>query len=282
MSTLKLTNSLQRGLAILEAFTAVQPRLRLQEIVAKTSLPKGTAFRFLKTLISLRYVSYDPESRFYSLTPRVMSLGYTSLATMDVREVALPFLQDLSERTGQNVNLGILDGVDVVYIERIKRQRILTIDLHVGSRLNACRTSIGQAILAYLNEGELRKIIDQAITDPEIARSIGPRGRRLSATLEDVRQRGYAIQDEQFVQGLRAIAAPVFDHENRVEAAINMPVFSQLVLREELTERYAPLLLDAAGKISAARGSTVSGLSIGRLPLISDGPKATTHRRGKT
>jgi IclR family pca regulon transcriptional regulator len=247
-------NSLQRGMQILEAFTAAEPRLRLQQLTFKTELPKTTVFRFLRTLTSLNYLHFDLKTKTYSLGPRVMSLGFTVLSTLDLRDAALPHLEELSRISDQNVNLGILDKTEVVYVERIKRRRILNIDLHVGSRLDLYQSSIGRAILAFLAEDEFRRIFGEIMKDREARRRVGPGGKQLLKKLEEARRKGYALNDEEMIPGLRAIGAPVFNYKGIVEGAINMPVFSAEVSLRELTERYLPLLLDTAKKISATRG----------------------------
>jgi IclR family pca regulon transcriptional regulator len=254
LPSVSLTNSLQRGLQVLEAFTPSSPRMRLQEVVNKTGLPKVTVLRFLRTLTALKYLSYNSESKLYSLSARVMSLGYTALSGMDVREAALPFLEELSETTGQNVNLGILDGVEVVYVERIKKKQILNIDLHVGSRLNAYNSSIGQVILAYMNRKELDPIVEELLRDGELAALAGPAGESFYKNLQVVRTKGYALNDESYVGGVRAIGAPVFDHRGVVDAGINIPVFAHMVSRDDLLERHLPPLLETAKRVSAARG----------------------------
>jgi IclR family pca regulon transcriptional regulator len=247
-------SSIQRGLRVLEAFTPASPRMRFQEVVKKTGLPKVTVHRFMRTLNALQYLTYDPESKQYFLSPRVMSLGYTALSAMDVRKVAHPFLEQLSEVTGQNVNLGILDGIEIVYVDRIKKRQILNIDLQVGSRLAAYKTSIGQAILAFLDRGDCDRVIGLLLQDPESAPLLGPEGKRAYLNFESIRKKGYALNDELFTAGLRAIGAPLFNHQGRVDAGINIPVFSQQVSRDELIERYSPPLLKTAEQISAARG----------------------------
>jgi IclR family pca regulon transcriptional regulator len=254
MPSVSLINSLERGLQVLEAFTPSSSRMRLQEVVNRVGLPKVTVLRFLRTLTSLKYISYDKDSKLYSLTPRVMSLGYTVLSAMDVREAASPLLQALSDATGQNVNLGILDGGEVVYVERIKKRQILNIDLHVGSRLKPYNSSIGQVILAFMDRARCKRIVDEMLRDREAARVAGPRGVLLYKQLEEVRTKGYALNDGTYLPGLRAIGAPVFDHQGVVDAGINIPVFSNMVSREELLQKYLPLLLDTADRISAALG----------------------------
>jgi len=250
----KFVTSLQRGLEILEAFTPAEAKLKLRELTLKTGLPKTTVFRLLKTLISLDYVHFNSEAKQYSLGPRVMSLGFTVLSSLDLRDAALPHIEDLSRIADQNVNLGILDRTEVVYIERIKKRRILNIDHHVGSRLNIYQSSIGRAILAFLRKDKFREVLREILKDREAVKHIGPNGEQLLEKLQETHLKGYALNDEEMTPGLRAIGAPVFNAQGEVEAAINIPVFSQMVSREELIQRYAPLLLDTAKKVSAARG----------------------------
>jgi len=257
MPSVTLTNSLQRGFRVLEAFTPASPNLRLQGVVEKTELPKATVLRFLRTLLSLGYISYDKTSRLYQLSARAMSLGFTALSGMDIKRVALPHLQELSDKTNQNVNLGVIDGTEVVYIERIKKARILNIDLYVGSRLDIYNTSIGHAILAYMDKPECQRIVDLLRKDSKIATFIGSGGKHLYKRLEEVRQKKYAFNNEEYIAGLRAIAAPVFNHEGAVDAGINIPVFVHQVSRQQLLRHYVPLLLETAKRVSAARGFSV-------------------------
>jgi IclR family pca regulon transcriptional regulator len=186
--------------------------------------------------------------------PKVMSLGFTVLSSLDLRDVASPYLEKLAKESNQNVNLGILDGVDVVYIDRIKKWQILDTNVHVGSRLNSYQTAIGRAILAFLNEEEFKSVLSRLLKDATIKGHIGEKGKNLTKILERVRQKGYAVNDEELIKGLRSIAAPIFNAQSEVEGAINIPVFTQMVNRSDLIERFVPLLLDTAEKISCARG----------------------------
>jgi IclR family pca regulon transcriptional regulator len=247
-------NSLDRGLKILRAFTPAKPELRLLDITNLTSLPKTTVIRLLKTLTSLNYIRFDSNNRKYYLGPEVMSLGFTVLSSMDIREIALPYIAELSRISDQSVNLGILDRSEVVYIERIKKRTILNIDQHVGSRLSSYRSSIGRAILAYLEKKDFEIVLREILKEKNSVDFIGPKGKSLLKILEKVRQKGFALNNEELIPGLRAIGAPIFNSEGNVEAAINMPVFSQMVSLTELTEKYAPMLIETAQMISEARG----------------------------
>lgn len=250
----KTVESMRKGLEILEAFSSHGSILRLQEITKITGLPKATAYRFLQTLISLNYIHYFPNSRTYRLGPKVMSLGLSVLLGMDIGDVTQPYLEELSQKIDQNVNLGILDGTEVVYIIRIKRQRILGIDLSVGSRLSAYNTSIGQAILAFSNSTLVEGMVKELSQNPEISKQIGPDGELLKKKLDIVRKNGFALNNEKYVTGLKSIGVPIFKGQDEVEAAINVPVFSQFCSKEKLINDYLPLAQDVADTISQLRG----------------------------
>jgi IclR family pca regulon transcriptional regulator len=223
-------------------------------VVQKTNMPKATVFRLLHALNSLDYLSFDTESKYYFLSPRVMSLGFTALSSMDLREIALPYLEELSRVADQNVNLGILNGAELIYIECIKKHKILNIDFHAGSRLIAYKTSAGRAILAFMNQEQLKVVLNEILKDREAKKHIGSKGEKLLKLIDEVRQNGYSINDEEYVKGVRAIGAPIFNSKGNVEAAINIPVFAHDVSKAELIKRYVPLLLNATEKISVACG----------------------------
>ena len=200
MADIKFVTALKRGLDVLESFTMAEPRLTLRQITKKTGLPKATVYRLLQTLISLNYVVFDSDAKVYFPAPRVLSLGYVVISGMGFREAANPYLKELARLTDQNVNLGILDGTDVVYIDRIRKRVILHFDLHIGSRLSAWRSSIGRAILAYLGEEEFENVMKKLLKDVDTSKSLGSDGAYLVEKLERVRQIGYAVNDEELVK----------------------------------------------------------------------------------
>ncbi|PKN67922.1 MAG: hypothetical protein CVU57_01525 [Deltaproteobacteria bacterium HGW-Deltaproteobacteria-15] len=254
MSDRNFVNSLQRGLTILETFTRERPKHNLQQLTQATNLPKTTVLRLLRTLVSLGYVRYEAASREYSLGPKVMSLGYATLAGMDLRDIARPCLHDLSRLSGQNVNLAVLDGIEAIYIERITRKQLISTDHTVGSRVNTHSTAVGRAMLAFLGDDELRDALGRLYDDPETARDLRLGREQFCRLLKSIRRNGYAVNNEEYIMGIRAIGAPIFNGSGRVEAAINMPVFSRSVSMKELTERFAPMLVNTAREISAMLG----------------------------
>jgi IclR family pca regulon transcriptional regulator len=255
--SVKSVKSLIKGLETLEAFSSNPLGLKLREVTRLTGLPKATAYRLLQTLLHQDYLHYFPNSGMFRLGPKVMSLGFTTLSGFEMAELAKPYLEELSKQVGQNVNLGILDEVEVVYLVRIKVRSILDINLAVGSRLSAYNSAIGKALLASLGGQKLAAIIDQISRDPEVAREIGPGGNKLKRQLAVVRRQGYALCDGEVFRGLTSIAAPVYDANGSVEAAINVPVFNEVCSLKDLIEVKLPLLLKTAKTISQLRGYQV-------------------------
>ena len=148
------SQSLERGLAILSAFKSGRPLLGISELAREIGLGRSTTHRYVATLAALGYLQQDPATRKYRLGPRVLDLGFSAINSMDLREVAAPHLRQLSDKTGYTVNLAILDGIEVVYIERCRTARPgqweIDLNLHVGARLPAYCTAMGKAILAFV------------------------------------------------------------------------------------------------------------------------------------
>ena len=254
MAQPKRVNSLVRGLAILESFTPSESHLNLQDLSARTGLPKTTVHRFLKTLLTMNYVTLDPNTKAYALAPRVMALGFSVLSGMDLRQTAFPYMEALSKETDQNVNLAVLDRTEMLFIERITVRRILNTNLYVGSRLNCYQTAVGRALIAFLSRDNYDQLLTGLLKDKEAVKFIGRRGEKLDSILEEVRARGYASNDGEWLPGLRAIGTPVFNDRGEVEASLNMSFISQAVSLEDMLENHLPRLLETAGKISSVLG----------------------------
>jgi IclR family pca regulon transcriptional regulator len=251
------SQSLERGLAILSAFRSGRPILGVTELAREVGLSRSTAHRYVSTLATLGYLRQDAETRKYRLGPRVFDLGFAALNSMELREVAAPHLRELSDQTGYTVNMAVLDGLDIVYVERCRSaragQREIDLNLHVGSRLPAYCTSLGKVLLAYLPDDERAA----ALARVDFARR-GPNTllseEALGAELQHVREDGFAINNEELAYGLRSIAAPVFAHDGRAVAGINLAVHRTMVSMEELVADLSSQLRRAADAISAQLG----------------------------
>ena len=221
---------------------------------AKVGLPKVTAFRLVRTLVVLEYLAPSTEKGRYRLGPRVFSLGFSVLQTMDLRTIGVPHLKNLSDRCGETVNMAVLDGDELVYIERIKTQQIVNINLHIGSRLPLYNTAMGRALLSAQSEDWIRDYIKRVKRIPEANFFLGSKGEKLKNILDTVRTKHYAVNDEDLVKGLRSIATPVWDGGGKVVAAINIAVPSVRVTSKDLKSVYVPYILEAAQIISEALG----------------------------
>jgi IclR family pca regulon transcriptional regulator len=253
----RYSQSLERGLAILSSFTASRSLLGISDIARMLGLNRSTTHRYVSTLVALGYLEQDSPTRRYRLGPRVVDLGLSAINSMEVRELSLPHLQQLSDETGHTVNMAILDGADIVYVERCRSarrgQREIDLNLHVGSRLPAYCTSMGKVLLAFLPGERLTAVVaslDLAKRGPNTITSRPA----LRAELADVRARGYAVNNEELAFGLRSIAVPVRGRSSEVEAAINLAVHRSWVSVEQLVEQYAPALERTAATIAARAG----------------------------
>ncbi len=261
-------DALARGLEILTSFTSEKPSLNLAEIVAATNLNKSRAFRILSTLEAMGYLERDAATRSYRPGIRVLELGFTALNSLEVAEVAQPYLKALTETCGETTNLSVRDGAEIIYVARIATQRIISVNLQRGSRLPAYCTSMGRAQLIDLSNAELASLLGKG-PYPKLTPKTVTCLTDLIAELDKVRRQGYAINDEELAVGLRSVAAPVRDYGGKVVAAINISVPGHRISRRVLEQDLAPRLVEAARRISAALGA---GQGSGKtVPRVADG-----------
>jgi len=247
-------NSLSRGLAILESFDAETPALGIAEISRKTRLPKSTVHRLIQTLCKLNYVISVSSSNKYMLGPRVLNLGYSVLSSLELREVARPYLERLSKSVGETVNLAILDGWQLIYVERLKTQQIVNINLHIGSRLELYNTSMGRVLAAFQEKKWIAQYLEYLRTLPEAESYSSDGGDSFRKILDDVRDQSFALNDEDLAPGLRSVAAPVRNKEQKVVGAVNIAVSSSRFALENLKKDLLPPLQKTVSAISAALG----------------------------
>jgi IclR family transcriptional regulator, pca regulon regulatory protein len=251
------SQSLERGLSILSSFKSARPLLGVSELAREIGLSRSTTHRYVATLAALGYLEQDQPTRRYRLGPRVLDLGFSAINSMELREISVPHLQRLSDETGHTVNMAILDGSDVVYVERCRSsrqgQREIDLNLHVGSRLPAYCTSLGKILLAYLSEEARDAVLDGVELTQRGPNTLTSR-KALEKELEQVRHRGLAVNNEELAFGLRSIAAPVHGHAGKASAAINLAVHRSWVSIEDLVKRFGPPLKRTAEDISARAG----------------------------
>ncbi len=248
----EFVQGLQRGFAVVKAFSADARHLTVAEVAARTQLTRAVARRYLLTLLEMGYVVQHGGK--FSLTPRILDLGFTYLSTIDVPNVALPFMHELAETLRESCSVAVLDGADAVYVARVAAKRIMSINLVVGSRLPAHATSMGKVLLAYLPPSMLDEYFATAPLQPLTSRTICDE-ETLRKALQQVRERGWAFADQESEDGVRTVAAPLFDHSMQVQAAMNVSGHASRVSMKELRTTYLTVLMDAATKISRALGA---------------------------
>lgn len=249
-----LSQSLERGLAVLCAFTPDRPALGISELARELALTRSTTHRYVATLASLGFLEQDDSTQKYRLGPRVLDLGFSMLGSLELREIAAPHLRRLTDETGYTSNLAIRDDTDAILIDRVRgrpgRYHHLESTLHVGSRLPAYCSATGKILLAFLPRPDLGRLLDRM----ELVRR-GPHTLTdrpaLLAELERVRQTGLAVNDEELDSALRSIAAPVRARSGRVVAAVNLAFPWSPVATSDLVRELGPVLRATANDISA-------------------------------
>ena len=235
--------SLEKGLLVIEAFDASRARLTLSDVAKLTGITRAAARRYLLTLTKLNYAEFD--GRYFSLTPRILRLGYAYLSSASLSAQVQPFLERISEETGESSSAAVLDGDDIVYIARSATRRIMSIGLGVGSRLPAHCTALGRAILAFQPEDEFQAYLQRVRLEARTPKTITDKS-AFQHALEATRKQGYAIVNEELEYGLRSIAVPVVQKNGKVTIALNLSAQAGRVSAEEMQGRFLPLLKSAS------------------------------------
>jgi IclR family pca regulon transcriptional regulator len=212
-----------------------------------------TSLRIASTLEGAGYLRRDPETKRYRPSLKVLQLGFSALRSMDIRQSARPYLDRLSKETGETVSLAVLDGLEIVYVDRIRNRQIVGVVLGMGSRLPAHCTSMGKAMLAYLPEDQLKTRLNGAVLAACTGNTIVEID-SLEADLAKVRRRGYAVNNQELAVGLRAVAAPIWGEHGQVVAAINISGSTETISRSRLKQELVPLLSKTAAEISQSLG----------------------------
>jgi IclR family pca regulon transcriptional regulator len=238
--------SLERGLAVIRAFDATRPELTLTEVAALTGVTRAAARRFLLTLGELGYVRSD--GRQFSLTPRVLELGYAYLSGLSLPAIAEPHLEALVAEVDESSSVSVLDGADIVYVARVPTARIMTVMISVGTRFPAYATSMGRVLLAGLDPAELDAFLAGTVLQPLTGHTVSDAA-ALRAEIERARSQGWALVDQELEEGLRSVAAPIRDRAGRVVAALNLSTAASRRTAEQVRRDLVPPLLAAAARI---------------------------------
>lgn len=215
-----LIKPVYKALKVLECLGAEGRELSLTEVSHLTGLPKTTAFKYLYTLKKRGFVTHSEETERYGIGLRVWEIGRLASDSLCVREIALPYMRELRDRFNETINLGILDGTQVVYVEMVESRHSLRMRAQLGGRDPAYSTALGKAMLAFLPEEKRREHLPSRLVPrtPKTHTSL----KTLNEDLKRTRIRGYARDDGENEEDARCVGAPIFDHSGAVIAAISL------------------------------------------------------------
>jgi IclR family pca regulon transcriptional regulator len=243
--------SLAHGLSVLEAVADCGGEIGLAELAQRVGFNKTSAWRLVHTLVELGYLEQDPQSRNFRPAARVLALGYGYFDGLDLKQHAQPYLQELLHTHNETVNLAVRNGDELIYIERIGTTHIVSVNLHVGSRLPLYCTSLGRTLISEMPEKWLEQYVKR-VNAGKAELAEGPLTYKdLMRRLEEARVQRYSINDEELVKGLRAISSAIRDRNGEIVAAVCVSVPSSRVTIADLHRKFAPALVSAAEKISA-------------------------------
>ncbi len=259
-----LVQSVAKAFAVLKAFDASLPELTVSEAAARAGLDRGTAFRLIHTLSLLGYLAPVPRGRRYRLTLKCLELGYTPLARADLKLLARPLLRELVPDIADAASLGMLDGTDIVYVERAQGDLPqLNLDRRIGSRTGAYAAALGHAILAQLPIEKQREIVlasnrvrlsEHTLVDPDA----------ILHRLAEVKAQGYAISDGENAYGLRTVAAAILDTDGTPAAGVSLTIHADRMAIAAFAERAVPAVRRVASELTRAIELSFGALAINR------------------
>ena len=243
--------AVERALQIMGCFDDEHTERGISEIAQAVGLHKATAYRIVTTLVNYGYLEWVAEGQKYRLGLELANLGFKVIRRMDLRREADPYMKQLVQEWDETCDLSIFDQGKVFYIEVLRGNHALTIAAAVGQRLPAHCTASGKLFLAYLPEAELDAILDQpmvsytdnTITSPD----------ELRKQLETIRNQGYAVDYEEYEQGVCAVAAPICNSRGNVIAAIGSPSPTSRMTPKRISE-IAVAFKESARAISRRMG----------------------------
>lgn len=241
--------SLVKGLTVIKAFNQQRPAMTLSEVANVTGFTRAATRRFLLTLVSEGYAKQ--EGKIFSLTAKVLDLGFAYLSTLDIWHNAKPLMTALVEQLNESCSAAVLDGFDVVYVARVATtKRIMSVTLNVGSRLPAIATSMGRVLLADMSLPALDNFIDTCLIEQYTEHTITDKS-ALMSKIAKVKQQGYSLVEQELEIGLTSISVPVHNGAGEVIAALNVSTHMSQTAKQQIFEVILPVLQQCARQVES-------------------------------
>lgn len=250
-----LPQTVERALDILEAFVDSKEALGITELSRRVKLNKSTTYRIVQALRARNYIHQDHQTNKYGLGYRTLRLASSFLNQNKLREIARTYLEELSRKTLQTVQLAILEGDKVVYIDQVEGTDIFQVRLRIGDRGPLHCTAAGKSILAFLAEGEVEKIFEKSKLLPLTNKTITSMN-RLKEELRKIRRIGFSFSDQEYDKDLRAIGAPIIGNGSRVIGALALVAPYNRIKVKEVTY-YGMMVKETGLNISLEMGGRI-------------------------
>jgi len=244
--------SVARALHVLELLAEENREMSLTEISARLNWPKSTLHGILTTLRDYRLADQSTVNGRYRLGIRLFEYGQKVARSWDIHSAALPVMQELNRTFGEMVQLATEDNGEVLYIEKLDSTRIIRIVSEVGARLPMHCSGLGKVLLAYKSPADVKHILAKSGM-PRMSRNTITDIRRLNEELDEVRAQGYAVDNCEIMEGLRCVAAPIYERNGAVKYAISVSGLAE-VLSGDYYEMVRVAVIRAAAEISRSMG----------------------------
>lgn len=250
-----IIQSIDRALKVLDLFDEFHRELKIAEICVKLDLHKSTVHSILKTLQMHNYIRQNPENGKYSLGFKLFERGDFLVNSMDLREIAKPYLLDLARATSRTVHLVILDGREGLYIDKVEGPSTDPVSYsRIGRRVPLHSSAVGKVLVAFKPVDEIRDILKDYDFKKQTERTI-LNEQELMSELQKVRQQGYAFDNQENETGIVCFALPIRNYTGDVVAAMSLSATASWM--EEHWSRYVDLLEEKVSAISTALGYSV-------------------------
>jgi IclR family KDG regulon transcriptional repressor len=212
--------AVERALDVLMCFTSQTPELTMTQISELVRINKSTVHRLLATLEGKRFVDRDPATGAYKPGIRLIQMAFLTMEHNDLRRIATPFLHNLCNQYHENVNLSMLDDTDVIYMDVIESSQRVKLAASPGQRLPAFCTASGKAILAFVPEGNVKRILERGM--PRYTEYTILSQEAFFENMQGAREKGFAISEQEFEEGINAIAAPIINNNGEPIASVSI------------------------------------------------------------
>jgi len=254
-----VVHSVDRALSIIETLSQVE-EMGITELSREVGLGKATVYRLVTTLRIRGYIEQTTTEK-YRLNLKVFELGNKVVNRLGIRKIAYPYLEKLALDTKETVNLAVLDGTDVYYIDRIESREPLRIQLDIGTRFPAYCTGLGRVLLAYSDPNAIDQLLDQLQNKGEIQKYTHKTlvdTKLLRIELNKIKEQGYTLDDEQYLSGIRCVSAPIFKHTGKVAAALSV-AGPTVRMTNRTISKVIPIVKETATNISVRLGYSHGG-----------------------